>query len=61
MHAPTGLLCDLLARPELTVIANLTPSFGWVLSSTEIDDCQTACQVLVASNEKDLQNHIIIQ
>lgn len=58
MHAPTGLLCDLLARPELTVIANATPSFGWVLSSARPNDRQTACQVLIASKENYLRNDV---
>lgn len=48
MHAPTGLLCDLLARPELTRIVSPTPTFGWILSSSLPDDRQQACQVIVA-------------
>lgn len=47
MHAPTGLLCDLLSQPELTVIATPVPTFGWVLSSDDAEDFQTACQVIV--------------
>lgn len=49
MHAPTGLLCDLLARPELTRIATPTPTFGWVISSAPPSDTQQACQVIVSS------------
>jgi len=58
MHAPTGLLCDLLTRPELTTIANLAPTFGWILNSENRADRQTACQVLVASTEESLRNHV---
>jgi alpha-L-rhamnosidase len=43
MPALTGLLCDLLARPELTVIATPQPTFGWILP----EEAQTACQVIV--------------
>ncbi len=49
MHAPNGLLCDLLAHPELTTIATPSPTFGWTLHSSTPNDAQTACQVLVAS------------
>ncbi|MBE34815.1 MAG: alpha-L-rhamnosidase [Opitutaceae bacterium] len=58
MHAPTGLLCDLLARPELTTIANLAPTFGWILNSENKADRQTAYQVLVASTGESLRNHV---
>ena len=44
MPAPTGLLCDLLTRPELTVIASPQPTFGWILQG----EAQTACQVIVS-------------
>lgn len=54
MHAPTGLLCDLLARPKITTIATPVPTFGWVLNSSAIDDTQTACQVLVASTAEQI-------
>ncbi len=50
MHAPTGLLCDLLARPELTTIATPAPTFGWELNSDAPGDHQTACRVIVASD-----------
>ena len=50
MLAPCGLLCDLLARPELTTIATPGPTLGWMLRSTAPDDAQTACHVLVASS-----------
>ena len=49
MQAPTGLLCDLLARPELTVIATPIPTFGWVANSINPGETQTACQVRIAT------------
>ncbi len=50
MPAPTGLLCDLLARPELTAIATPQPTFGWSLQG----EAQTACQVIVARDARRL-------
>lgn len=49
MRAPTGLLCDLLSRPELGAIATPQPTFGWVPMCE-----QTAYQVLVASTRERL-------
>lgn len=46
---PYGLLCELLARPELTHITSPRPRFGWALPP--VDGLQqTAWQILVASN-----------
>jgi hypothetical protein len=50
MHAPTGLLCDLLARPELTLIATPQPTFGWIPQGV----AQTACQVIVGRDDARL-------
>ena len=44
-NAPTGLLCDLLPHPELAVITNKTPDFGWIVNAGVKDDYQTAYQV----------------
>lgn len=52
MQAPTGLLCDLLARPELTFIQTPEPTFGWILRSVDPADRQRACQVQVASRRQ---------
>jgi hypothetical protein len=49
--APSGLMCELMARPELTQIGDSTPEFSWVVGSTER---QTAYQILVASDRGDL-------
>jgi alpha-L-rhamnosidase len=52
MQASTGLLCDLLAKPELTAIATPIPTFGWILNSASPADTQTACQVQVATKRE---------
>ncbi len=54
-NAPTGLLCDLLPHPELAVITNKTPDFGWIVNASVKDDYQTAYQVEVASSPSLLQ------
>ncbi len=50
MHAPTGLLCDLLARPELTAIATPAPTFGWCVEPMSPGGSQEACQVIVSDD-----------
>lgn len=45
---PTGLMCELLARPELTSITDPQPDFTWIVNSNAKDDLQTAYQVRVA-------------
>jgi len=55
---PTGLLCDLLPHPELAMITNKTPDFGWIVNAGIKNDYQTAYQVQVATNAVLLQqNH----
>ncbi len=50
---PTGLLCNLLKRPELTKITTAQPQFGWIVNS----ESQYAYNILVASSlEKLAQN-----
>ena len=51
MTAPTGLLCDLLSRPELAVIATPQPTLGWIVNG----DPQTACQVIVGRDTARLE------
>jgi len=50
--APRGLLCDLLAHPEKTVIADRTPQFGWIYQPSFRNDSQSAYRIIVASNQK---------
>jgi hypothetical protein len=49
--APSGLMCELLARPELTQISDSAPEFTWVVGSA---GRQTAYQILVASDRERL-------
>jgi len=52
--APYGLMCELMATPELTQINDPKPEFGWVVSPSFRGDAQTAWQILVASSRKIL-------
>lgn len=49
-NAPTGLLCNLLAQPEKSVITEPQPDFGWTVNSSAAADRQTAYKILVASS-----------
>ncbi len=55
-NAPSGLLCELLSHPELSVITNPTPSFSWIVNSQNKNTSQTAYQIIVATSEKGLSN-----
>jgi hypothetical protein len=50
---PTGLLCNLLTRPELTQITTPHPQFGWIVHS----EMQTAYRILVASSPQKLETN----
>ncbi|MGH7950530.1 MAG: alpha-L-rhamnosidase C-terminal domain-containing protein [Limisphaerales bacterium] len=50
-NAPSGLLCDLLAHPEETVITDTTPQFGWIYHPSFRDDWQSRYHIIVASNQ----------
>ena len=52
--APSGLLCNLLAHPEKTVITDPRPGLGWIVNSDLQDDVQTAYQILIASSPEAL-------
>ncbi|MEN6578592.1 MAG: alpha-L-rhamnosidase C-terminal domain-containing protein [Phycisphaerales bacterium] len=52
--APHGLMCELMAQPEVTQIGDSMPDFSWVVGST---GKQTAYQILVASDRKDLDKN----
>jgi alpha-L-rhamnosidase len=47
--APTGLMCDLLAMPERTVITDPQPELGWIVHSNLENDVQTAYQIRLAA------------
>ena len=51
---PTGLLCELMAYPERTVIRNPRPKFGWIFNDAAPNAHQVAYQILVASDERTL-------
>jgi hypothetical protein len=51
---PTGLLCNLLSRPELTQITTAQPQFGWIVNSEK----QTAYRILVSGSPKKLEQNI---
>lgn len=47
---PTGLLCELMERPDRTVIRNPQPRFGWIVNDRAPGSFQIGMQVLVASS-----------
>jgi alpha-L-rhamnosidase len=51
-NAPSGLLCDLLAHPEETVITNTRPQFGWIYNPSFRNDSQSGYHIIVASSRK---------
>ncbi len=56
--APTGLLCELLSHPELSLITDPTPDFGWIVNSDKPGDFQVAYAIMVASSAEQLKNEI---
>src|SRR5690606_374652 len=50
IEPPTGLMINLLTKPEISVVTTLTPTFSWVVPLEEEKDRQTAYQLLVASS-----------
>ncbi len=49
---PSGLLCELLAEPERTVIADVAPELSWIVNSAEAGDDQTAYRIQVTTGDK---------
>lgn len=54
LGGPIGLMCELLAHPESTVITNPRPSFGWIVNDGRRGAVQSAYQILVTSSESKL-------
>ena len=54
--APTGLLLELLAHPELSMITNPLPEFGWIVNSDKPGDFQVGYKIMVASSPELLKN-----
>jgi alpha-L-rhamnosidase len=48
--APTGLVCELLEDPALTVITDPRPEFGWVVNDSRRGAVQYAYQIIVSSS-----------
>ena len=55
-EAPSGLLCNLLGNPEVSVITDSRPNFGWIVNPGVKEDYQTAYQVQVSTSSSLLQN-----
>ena len=51
---PTGLMVELLTRPELTVITDGRPDFSWIVPDAFAANGQGACQILVATTTAKL-------
>jgi len=57
-NEPTGLVCNLLVRPELTVITTPEPQFGWVIPAVMKNKKQSAYRILVASSLSNINENI---
>jgi len=53
--APAGLMCELMAHPEMAQITDRQPKFTWIVNSPVQGDRQTAHQILVASNPERIR------
>ena len=53
--APIGLMCELLAHPEMTVITNPRPSLGWIVNDDRRAAVQSAYQIMVATAQDALK------
>lgn len=56
LQAPSGLMCQLLAQPQLTVITAQHPRFTWIVNASRRGARQTAYQIIVASQENLLRH-----
>jgi hypothetical protein len=54
---PTGLMCEIMASPELAAITDPQPEFSWVVHSIVPGDRQTAYQILVASGIEKIEGN----
>lgn len=57
-NEPIGLICNLLAHPELTVITTPVPQFGWVIPPEKANERQVAYRILVASSLSKLNENV---
>ena len=56
--APSGLMCELMARPEIAAVADRRPEFGWVVNSPLENDVQGAYQILVSGRRETLDKNV---
>lgn len=56
-NEPTGLICNLLVHPELTVITTPEPQFGWIVPPGAKNEKQLAYHILVASTLSGLDKN----
>ena len=49
---PSGLMCELLAAPENTVIVDAAPELSWIVNSAEAGDYQIAYRIRVTAGHK---------
>src|SRR5262249_54327250 len=54
--APNGLMCELLARPELAEITDPRPDLSWIVNSRLRDDLQTGYRIRLARARGDLRH-----
>ncbi|MDT0651060.1 alpha-L-rhamnosidase C-terminal domain-containing protein [Autumnicola edwardsiae] len=57
--APSGLLCELLPHPELSVITATNPGFSWIVNSEEDGDHQLGYQIQVVSSPDSFKNNYL--
>jgi hypothetical protein len=53
---PSGLLCQLLRKPEKTLIFSSHPTFGWIVNCSTSDTQQTAYQIVAATTVASLDS-----
>ncbi len=54
---PAGLTCQLLSRPDLSVITARAPRFGWMLRDSAREARQSAYRIIVSSTEGGIRRH----
>jgi hypothetical protein len=57
ISSPSGLMCELLANPQVTTIGDATPEFGWIVNSDTAGDMQTAYQIMLATSASLLEQN----
>lgn len=55
---PTGLMVNLLARPERTRIRTRVPRFSWVVNASHPNAVQQGAQILVAGSQESISRDL---